>query len=382
MKVVNLHKVLHTILLHYPISRAKISKILDINKVTVSQCIDYFLEKGIVCEIGTTGTSRGRPATLLDINRKSGVFVGINTELHESSILVTDLTGKELSREALPILGPDPMKFLNFFSSKVAELKQKYHDYSLGIIGIGMALPGHYNYKTGMIEHIANLQSWNGFPIRDEINKLNLGCKIYTMNLANAGAIGELKFGKASNSKDLVYINGTWGLGVGVITDGKILLGNTGFAGRLGHSLIHFNGKKCTCGKRGCWEAYASIRTLYGNLYPNQHYDQGNLNTIFEKFNKNDAKVINAVHELGHYLSLGLINVINAYNPKDICIGGNLSLLGSPLINQLKITLEDYIQKHLYEGLNIYCSELASLSAAYGAISTVRDNLLEILMES
>jgi predicted NBD/HSP70 family sugar kinase len=382
MKIVNLQNVLHAVLNHHPISRAKISSLLGINKVTVSQCIDLFLEKGIVCEIGTTGAARGRPATLVDINRSAGVLIGIDTELHESRILVTDLSGQELERETIPLLGPEPERFLEFLSSRLSVYKHKYEHLTLGIIGLGMALPGHYNFQTGIIEHIANLQTWNGFQIRNELSKLNLGFSVFLMNIANAGVLGEVRFGKANDPKNLVYINGTWGLGVGVCTDGNVLLGDSGFAGRLGHSIIHFNGKKCTCGKRGCWEAYASVRSLYGSLFPDKPYKEKYMNEILLNLEKNDPKTVNAIHDLGYYLGLGLINVINAYNPAEICLGGFLGQIGTPLINQIKVMFEEYLPKHFWKDLNIYCSELGNLSVAYGAVSVVRDNLLQILLDN
>lgn len=382
MKKLNLEKVLRTILLHHPISRAKISTSIGLNKVTVSSCVDYFLEKGIIYEIGTSGTSRGRPPTLIDIDGDAGIIVGIDTDIYFCRFLITDLSGKMLEHFTIPLTEIKPEAFLEIITETIFDLKQKYKHKKLGIVGLGLALAGHYNYQNGIMEFVANLQSWNGFPLRSEMDKLELGVPFFIETIANAGAIGEIHLGKSNFSENLVYINGFWGLGVGVCSNGKIFSGYSGFAGRLGHSTIHMNGRKCSCGNKGCWEAYASFRALYSQLYPNKAITMDSINDIFTRLKENDPEIMSAVHELANYFALGLVNVINAYNPNTICLGGYLTVLGSSFIRNVQDELQQMLPQHFLRNLKIYYSDLGELGVAYGAVSMVRDNFAGTFINS
>lgn len=381
MKKLNMEKVLRTIMAHRPISRAKISTISGLNKVTVSSCVDFFIDKGIIYELGTTGASRGRPPTLIDLNGDNGIIVGLDVDIYSCRMLVSDLSGKKLEHCTIPLSSKEPELFVRLIADIVSELRGKYDSHPLGIIGFGLALPGHYNYQTGYIEFVANLKAWNGFPIKNEIERLKLNVPFFIETISNAGALGEIQYGKSDPSAHLVYINGFWGLGVGVFSGGDLLTGHTGFAGRLGHSTIHMNGKKCTCGNRGCWEAYASVRALYEQLYPNRPISINSIDEIITGINNNNPAVLSAIHELGYYMAIGLVNVVNAYNPNEICIGGYLGQLGMNLIGRIKNELDEMLPPHFTRNLKVYCSELGELAVAYGCISMVMNNLPHIFMQ-
>ncbi|WP_407272985.1 ROK family protein [Radiobacillus sp. PE A8.2] len=369
------------IIINQPISRAKIASLSGINKVTVSNCIDYFLEKGIIHEIGTSGVSRGRPAKLLSIKGDAGVIIGLDTDIYLCRVLVTDLSGKNLEQRTLPLNHNKPETFLSFIENTVKQLKIKYSHYQLGVVGFGIALPGHYNILTGEIEYVGNFKYWDGYPIKAEIDKLNLDIPFFIDTIANAGARGEIHFGQSNVSKDLVFISSFWGLGVGVYTKGSIFSGNSGFAGRLGHSTIHINGRKCVCGNNGCWETYASTKALYEQLYPNQPNSREIIQAMINNLDHNDPKMTQALHELSYYLVMGLVNIVNAYNPNEICIGGYLGLLLTNMRSTIKSNLYERIPQHFSRDLEVYCSSLGEFGASYGAVSIVKDHLSDIFIE-
>ena len=136
IKKINLDKVLNTILLHQPLSRAQISVLTNINKVTVSSCVDFFIEKGLIVEIGVTeSTTRGRPPTLLRLNHEAGICIGIEVEYKELKILVLDLLGTPLEQRTVALEEKDPAYFISYLSSLVAEMKMKYARYPLRNFG-------------------------------------------------------------------------------------------------------------------------------------------------------------------------------------------------------------------------------------------------------
>jgi len=377
VKKINMDHTIRAILKHRPISRAKIASLTGLNKMTVSSCVELFLRKGLIVELGKTGTSRGRPPTLIDINDSAGICIGIDVEINQFSVLVTNLTGKKLESVTYPLEDRNPQYFVERISGIIANLQER-SDSPLGIAGVGIVIQGYYNLQTNVIEYSANLKEWTGFPLLGELSRIHPSLLFYINPAPHAGAMGEVHFGRAKAADHLVYVTSSWGLSVGVFDKGQIFAGSTGTAGRLGHSTIHMNGKKCSCGSRGCWEMYASIKALYEMLetLPQQTPFQ----EIVDNLMKGDPQIASAVHELGHYHGIGLANVINAYNPKIICIGGLLALLGPAFINSIWNSLKETIPERFLNNVEIYASELGELGVAYGAVSMVVSQLPHTLI--
>ncbi|SFM22351.1 Sugar kinase of the NBD/HSP70 family, may contain an N-terminal HTH domain [Paenibacillus sp. 1_12] len=373
VKKINMEHIISTILQYRPVSRAKIASLTGLNKMTVSSCIDLLLQKAIVVELGTTGTSRGRPPILVDINELAGICVGVDVEVNQYTVLITDLLGKKLESMVFPLESKDPHYFVDSISRILADLEHTHAQRQLGIVGAGIVIQGYYNIQTNVVEYSANLKEWNSFPLMEELTKRNPNLAIYINPAPYAGAMGEVHFGRSKSVDHLVYVTSSWGMSVGVYNKGELFTGSTGTAGRLGHSTIHMNGKKCTCGSRGCWEMYASIKALYELL--EETPQQLSFADIVAGIHSGESKITSAVHELGHYHGIGLANVINAYNPKVICIGGHLALLGSTFINSIWNTLNEVIPERFLKNLDIYCSDLGELGVAHGGVSMVISQL-------
>ena len=382
MRNLNLEKIYRLILLHQPVSRAQLSKLSGLNKMTVTNCIDFLLEKGIVQELGVTGT-RGRPATMLSINRDSGVLVGIEMNIPSIRVIVTNLDGTILENIILPDTGPEPEAFVQQISEIISMLKEKYKDRTLGLIGAGIAFSGHYNQQTGVIELMSNRQTWNHFPIRDELQKCNLGVPIFIQSAMQASAMGEIHFGKANPDEYVVCITGTWGINASMYSNGTLINGYQGFAGRFGHTIIQLNGKQCMCGNKGCLEEYASIRALCNKLYPDQPKPQKYIDEILERVKHKEPVVMAAIHEMLEYLEIGIVNMINAFNPTRVCIGGYLGLIiNDSMLQELKADIAKMLPEHYCRHLDICCSSLGELGVAYGGIAIVRDKLISILSDA
>lgn len=382
MRNLNLEKIYKLILLNQPISRARLAQLSGSNKVTVSNCVDYLLEKGIVRELGAVGAGKGRPATLLSINGDSGILVGIEMNIPFTRVVVTGLSGVMLENIILPDIGPDPDAFTQQISETITMLKEQYKTCKLGVVGIGFAFP-NYNHQTGVVENMPNRQTWNQFPILQKLQKYNPGIPLFIQSTVQAATMGEIHFGKASPFEQLVYISGTWGISASMYSNGNLVSGHHGFAGRIGHFIIEVNGRQCTCGSKGCLEEYASIRALFNKLYPGQPQHHKYIEEILERVRKKDPVAIESLQEIVRYLAIGVVNVINAFNPSRICIGGNLGSIidASLMLDEIKTIVSQMLPKRYWESLDIYCSSLGELGVAYGCIAVVRDQLLSILAE-
>lgn len=207
---------------------------------------------------------------------------------------------------------------------------------------IGIAAPGTINTKTGYVEYANNLPFKN-FPLADLFKKYLPIERIYVANDANAAALGESLIGSARGSKSSIMVTLGTGVGGGIIINGKIFSGGLNdAAGELGHMVIVSGGRQCSCGRRGCWEAYCSasaltditkakMKELKIKGVPSLLFDcadrEGKVSarTAFNAKVRGDKHGEELVNDYIFNLAVGITNLINIFQPEIICIGGGVS---------------------------------------------------------
>lgn len=226
------------------------------------------------------------------------------------------------------------------------------------IESVGIGVPGAVNPKTGVIEYSANLffHNWEVVEMMEE----RLGKKVHIENDANAAALGEYLSGSAKGARNAVAITLGTGVGGGIIVDGKIYSGSNFAGAELGHMVIVKDGKECACGRRGCWETYASATGLI-NLTKQKILSEklefsymlklcdGDINkvngrTAFDAMRDGDPTAKSVVEEYISYLSCGLVNIINIFQPDVLCIGGGISNEGENLLGPVR----SYVERERY----------------------------------
>lgn len=223
------------------------------------------------------------------------------------------------------------------------------------IDSIGLGTPGTVN-GDGIIEFANNL-GFNNVPAKDMLVE-RLGVeKVFIENDANCAALGEAYAGVGNGAKDFVAVTLGTGVGSGVIVDGKIVNGVNFAGGECGHMVIMVDGEECTCGRRGCWEAYASATALIrqtkkameenpDSVMHQLAKEEGKVSgkTAFDAMRKGDIAGIKVVDKYIKYVSCGLINLVNALQPEIICIGGGICNEGETLMKPLR----RYVQAERY----------------------------------
>ena len=209
------------------------------------------------------------------------------------------------------------------------------------IASVGIATPGAANSKTGVVEYANNLPFLN-FPIAEIFKKYLPVEKVLIANDANAAALGEALAGAAKGAKSSVMITLGTGVGGGVIIDGKIFDGGVNCAGaELGHIVISAGGRQCSCGRRGCWEAYSSATGLANMTkekmtelsikgVPSLLFDEAeregktSARTAFSAMKRGDRFAKEVVDEYIFYLAEGITNIVNIFQPEILSIGGGV----------------------------------------------------------
>ena len=219
------------------------------------------------------------------------------------------------------------------------------------IFSVGIGTPGTVN-KEGVIEFANNLGFVN-VPAKEMLIE-RLGIEnVYVDNDANCAALGEAQAGSGHGAKDFIAVTLGTGVGSGVIINGKIVAGVNNAGGECGHSVIVVDGEPCTCGRKGCWEAYASATALINQTkaamekYPDSVMhdlakEEGKVSgrTAFDAMRRGDIAGIKVVDTYIKYVACGLINLVNIFQPEVICIGGGICNEGETLLRPLRRYIE------------------------------------------
>jgi len=224
----------------------------------------------------------------------------------------------------------------------------------------GIGCPGVVSARTGMVVYSNNLNIEN-MPLCEMMNA-RLGLPIFIENDANCAALGEVMAGAAKGAESALAVTLGTGVGGGMVIDGKIYPGINGVAGEIGHMVICTGGEQCTCGRCGCWEAYASATALKRQTREKMEANPDSLmwkhassldkvsgKTAFRAMRDGDAAAKEVVDTYIYYLAEGLTNVINIMQPEVVCIGGGVSNEGEALLEPLR----KLIEKHRFARGNV-----------------------------
>lgn len=333
-KMVDVHDVrdinqtifLHLIRDRQPISRADIAKYTGLRAGTVSAIVNRLIKNNFVYE-GTEGpSSGGRPPKHLYINAESFYVLAIDIGVSDTVFAASDFNGRIIQQKSILTEG-NPKQFLNRLADDIETMiKTQYPRAKFGAIGV--SVPGLIDRETGTIETSPNLE-WKNVPLRQILmNRLNL--PVYIENDANAAAFSELWYGplNEANIRTLLFILVVEGLGTGLIINGELHVGSRLGLGGFGHMSIDPNGELCSCGRRGCWETFASERATverYHRVTAKQGGPLVNLNELIALANKNDEMALQSIKITAEYLGEGISNLVHGLFPETVVIGGNIT---------------------------------------------------------
>ncbi len=347
-KMVDVHDVrdinqtvfLHLIRERQPISRADIAKFTGLRAGTVSSIVNRLIKNNLVYE-GTEGpSSGGRPPKNLYINAESFYVLAVDIGVLDTVYAVSDFSGRILSKHSMLTEGSGEDFLAKLGDEIQALISSQYARAKFGSVGV--SVPGLIDRETGTIKVSPNLE-WDNLPIQEILEK-RLNLPVFVENDANAAAFSELWYGpvEESNIRTLLFILVVEGLGTGLIINGELHVGSRLGLGGFGHMSIDPNGELCSCGRRGCWETFASERATverYHRVTAKQGLPLVGLSDLIALANKNDEMALESIRITGEYLGEGISNLVHGIYPETVVIGGSITAAW-PLI-------EPIIQKRL-----------------------------------
>ncbi len=277
------------------------------------------------------------------------MYIGIDIGGMTIKAGVVDEKGKILAKHSVetPLDGNDSFMEAVHRSIKLALKDAKINKSDVKAIGIGY--PGAVDRKKGILISANNVPGSN-IPVREFLTENFAPVPVMVDNDANCAALGE--YYSAGAEGDFVFVTLGTGVGGGIVIGGKLYLGANGVAGELGHVVTHHGGVKCSCGRSGCWEAYASVTALKRMTEENRDKIKSikpdevvSGRTVFDYAQKGDKEAQRVRDEWIEEVAIGITDMVNIFQPKKLVIGGAISKEGDTIIKPVR----DYVEKYSYD---------------------------------
>ena len=364
---------------------AELCKETDFSIPTVTKIITELIEEGIVSETGKMDTPGGRRPSQYGINPDACYYLGVEVRRNSISIGIQDFNNQfvklsedvaytlQNTKESLLSLCAIINRFVD--SSKVQRSK---------IIGACINLSGRINSRKGF--------SYSYFFFEEkplsEIIEAQINIKTFLENDTRAMTYGEYNCGVVKDEKDVIFVNIGHGVGIGIICNGKLYYGKSGYSGEFGHSPVFNNEIICHCGKKGCLETEISGMALERKfkkalengsisiLSGKKAMDEITLDDILHAISENeDTLGIEIIEEIGNELGRYLSLLINIFNPELVVLGGALAETGMYLRLPVKTSIHKYSLSLVSLDMELKMSSLKSKAGVIGACYILRDKL-------
>jgi predicted NBD/HSP70 family sugar kinase len=371
VKMTNKSLILETIRTREPVSRAGLAQLLHLTKATVSSLVEELIAEKYCYQTGPGKSSGGRRPLMLQFNEKAGFAVSCDIGVNYIFTTLTDLRGTVIHELYRSFDTNDFTRTVMEIKVMIDDCLKHMPDSPFGLVGIGFGVPGLVT-RNGTIVSTPNLD-WHQSNLKDIFTD-QYETPIIVENEANAGAYGEKIHGAAGTDESFIYISAGIGIGAGIVLDGRLIRGASGFSGEIGHTTIVEDGLKCRCGNSGCWEMYASEMALLSSsgstLLP------GDLEKLIEKA-ASDKTAEQAFERIGHYLGVGVTNIIHTFNPERIIIGNRLVKARAFLEPKVQEAVNERTLPALRENTEIIFNERYQYASIRGLAAFSIEHFLE-----
>lgn len=317
---INRDIVLELIRANQPISRADLARCSGLQRSTVSQIVEQLIGEKWVCEGAVASLPRGRRPTLLVLNADL-VVIAVDIHPKQATVATVDLNGRLLARSQVPLTS-DPDASSRLMTDCMRRIQR-----GLGhkmVEGIGISLPGRTDPVTQRLIFAPNMH-WRDFDLKESIEK-TIGLPVRMENAATACLLAELTFGHINGVRDVVLVTVSEGVGTGIFAGGQLISGLHGMAGEFGHVSMDPTGPRCACGRKGCWEMFASC--LAALRYYKELAPKGKAGTFHDLLNlaeDGDLNAAQALEKQAVYIGRGLQPIIAGLSPRLILIAGDIT---------------------------------------------------------
>lgn len=365
-----------------------LSKELDLSVPTITKFIYEMCEDGYINDYGKLETTGGRHPSLYGLNPESGYFIGVDIKKFSINIGLINFKGDMIELKMnIPYKFENTSEALEELCKLISNFIKKTGINTEKIMNICINISGRVNPDSG---YSFSMFNFSERPLAEILTE-KIGHPVCIDNDTRAMTYGEYMQGCVTGEKNIIFVNISWGLGIGIIIDGKIYTGKSGFSGEFGHINVFENEILCHCGKKGCLETEASGSALHrillerinsgeNSILSNRINIKGDaltLDEIIGAVNKEDLLCIEIVEEIGQKLGKQIAGLINIFNPELVIIGGTLSLTGDYITQPIKTAVRKYSLNLVNKDSVITTSKLKDKAGIVGACMLARSRMFE-----
>ncbi len=375
MRDINRSAILEIIRRESPISRTAIGERLNVSLPTVMRIVDELIEEGFIRLQGTTEWSGGRRRPLIEFNSDGGVVLGVDMGGTKMYGALSDLGGNILDEVNIGHHGTSGEESFNYLTKLIDELLASPKVDRQRVRGIGVGAPGVTLHEQGIVTWAYTLH-WDNFPLKARLAE-RYDLPIIVDNDVNLAALGELWFGAGQNIQDMILIAVGTGIGAGVIIDGALYRGSNEASGEIGNMIPgrEFLGKNYK--DFGALESVASGTGIAARAREllKSHRSQAELlsltaEDVFEAARKGESWAWKVINETVDYLSIAIANLVSAFDPEVVVLGGGVSrsadMLITPILDRIKVAIPNPPK--------LVVSNLGLRATVMGAITNVLHN--------
>jgi len=323
--------VLRIIQTHGPSSRADVTRYSGISAPTVSKAVASLLRAGLLEEEDAPELSRGRPAKQLRLASRRAQVLGLVIDAAVCRLVSAGLDGKLHEDRACEF--PTPATYAELIRTITVETQRLMMAAGVTTLGLGISIPGLIDYRRQRALLSPNVPVTNGHTPALDLGR-ELGIECVMLQETHALCLAERHYGDARGLDDFAMLDVSTGVGLGVMSGGRLLTGHSGLAGEVGHITVELDGRACGCGNRGCLETVASD-SAFAWMVSQRCGQPLTINEILARARSGELSVATELQKTLRYLAIGLAAVINLFNPSTLFIHGELFALDESIFPRL-----------------------------------------------
>ena len=365
---------------------ADLAKELHVSVPTITKLVGELVDEDIITDNGKVETPGGRRPNVFGLANSAIYFAGVDIGRDSLRYVITDLQNNVIvsEKEARFELA-DNEQCLNMICTRINAFIDNCGIERNKILGMGVCIAGRVNPKAGKSYMYFTFSEQS---LKDVIEE-KTGIRVLLDNNTRARCYAEYFSGDTKAEKNMLYLHLGRGVAIGIITDGKLYYGKSGFAGEFGHTPFFNNEIICACGKKGCLETEVSGIAIedkmvnqirHGvNTILREKYDNGesiHIDDIIEAAKHDDNLSIELIEEAGEKIGKSVAFLINIFNPELVIIGGNLSHAGDYLMLPLKSSTNKYSLNLVYKDTKFRLSQMGGDAGALGSAMLIRNQII------
>lgn len=370
-------QILHALYFNGQLTNSELSGQLKLSTPKINSLLNELIEDKLVEELGRGDSSGGRRPSIYGLIENGFFVIGVTMNVTRTIISVFNSKNKEMSGpHFFPMKVQSGLQIFQQLKEKLAEVLADSNIPENKILAVGIELPGLINQQLDInktyFPEVKNLSN--------EIKKI-VGIPVFINHDSKVRAFAEQQFGLAKNSQNALMLQIDWGVGLGIIINGKVYSGKSGFSGEFGHLPIADNGSLCSCGKKGCLETIVSATAISRIARENIQNGQPSLinklvdgetekidiSTVIEAANRGDQFAISIFSDVGYSLGKGIVYLIQIFNPELIILGGRVAEASQFIMAPIQQAINTFSNRDISNDTEIKFSELGTKAGTMGA---------------